>query len=152
MGEGKVGRAPAEEQALVDEKQNLERQNRQNGSKIREYKKELQFYMDIKNAVSLMLKFKAKKTGLNRYNKIMGNVDMCQKKHGLVKNISKELDSLLLHTENHDVPTTNNLIKLYHLTTLNRRDKKKYKKVEGVMEGTSLATIRWEQSVVLCID
>ena len=78
---------------------------------------------------------------------------MYLKKHELLlKNISKELDSLLLHTENHNVPTTNNLIELYHLTTLNRRDKKKYKTIDGVMEDTLLTTIRWEQHVVLCID
>ena len=78
---------------------------------------------------------------------------MYLKKHELLlKNISKELDSLLLHTENHNVPTTNNLIELYHLTTLNRRDKKKYKNIDGIMEDTLLTTIRWEQHVVLCID
>ena len=103
--------------------------------------------------MSLMLKSKAKKTGLNRYNKIMDNIDDVPKEtRAFVKNISKELDSLLLHTENHNVPTTNNLIELYHLTTFNRRDKKKYKTVDGVMEDTLLTTMRWEQRVVLCID
>ena len=100
-----------------------------------------------------MLKSRAKKTGLNRYNKIMDNIDDVSKEaRAFVKNISKELDSLLLHTEDHDVPTTNNLIELYHLTTLNRRDKKKYKTVNGVMEDTLLTTMRWEERVVLCID
>ena len=35
---------------------------------------------------------------------------------------------------------------------LNHCDKKKYKTVDGIMEDTLLATIRWEQNVVLCID
>ena len=42
-------------------KNELERQNRQYRSKIRKYKKELQLYIDIKDAMSLMLKSKAKK-------------------------------------------------------------------------------------------
>ena len=51
-----------------------------------------------------MLKSRAKKTGLNRYNKIMDNIDDVSKEaRAFVKNISKELDSLLLHTEDHDV-------------------------------------------------
>ena len=43
-------------------------------------------------------------------------------------------------------------MELYHLTTLNRRDKKKYNTVEGVMEDILLTTIRWEQNLVLGID
>ena len=87
------------------------------------------------------------------YNKIMENIDDVPKEaRSFVKNISKKLVSLLLHTENHDVPTLNNLMEVYHLITLNCCDKKKYDTVEGVMEHTSLATIRWEQNVVLCID
>ena len=38
---------------LVNERYDLERQNNQNRSKIRKYKKELQLYIDIKDAVSL---------------------------------------------------------------------------------------------------
>ena len=153
LRKGKVGRASKEEQALVDEKHDLERQNRKNRSKIREYKKELQLYIDIKDAVSLMLKSKAKKTELNRYDKIRDNIDDVPKEaRAFIKNISKELDALLLHTEDDDIPITNNLIELYHLTTLNRRDKKKYKTIEGVFEDTLLMTIRWEERIVLCND
>ena len=43
--------------------------------------------------------------------------------------MEKDLDILLLHTEYNDVPTTNDSIELYHLTTLNRHDKKKYKTI-----------------------
>ena len=100
-----------------------------------------------------MLKSKAKQTGLNRYDKIMDNINEVPKEaRAFIKNISKKLDSLLMHTEDNDIPTTNNLIELYHLTTLNRRDKKKYKTIDGIMEDTLLMTIRWEQRVVLCID
>ena len=66
-----------------------------------------------------------------------------------VRNIEKEFDSLLMHTNSKDIPTTNNDIELYHLTTLNRHDKKKYKTREGVFEETLLKTIRWEMRVVL---
>ena len=53
-------------------------------------KKELQFYIEIKDAVSLMLKSKAKKTGLNRYDKIMVNIDNVPKEaRSFIKNISK---------------------------------------------------------------
>ena len=63
--------------------------------------------------------------------------------------MEEDIDKLLLHTEYDDVPTTNNLLELYHLTTLNRHDKKKYKTIEGVLEETLLKTIRWELRVVL---
>ena len=86
---------------------------------------------------------KARETGDNRYERLTSNMDEIPKEaKGCVKKIGKELDSLLLHTELDDVPITNNLIKLYHLTTLNRHDKNKYKTIEGVLEETLLKTLR----------
>ena len=65
-----------------------------------------------------MLESKAKQMGLNRYDKIRDNIGEVPKEaRAFIKNISKGLDLLLMHTEDNDVPTTNNLIELYHLTT-----------------------------------
>ena len=97
-----------------------------------------------------MLKSKSKETGIKRYNKIIGKLEEIPKTvRSTIKNMAKELDQLLLHTEYDNVPTTNNTIELYHLTTLNRHDKKKYKTKEGVIRETILKTIRWESRVVL---
>jgi len=97
-----------------------------------------------------MLKSKTKKTGLKRYNKLLGDLDNIPKEaRTTIKNMEEDIDKLLLHTEYDDVPTTNNLLEVYHLTTLNRHDKKKYKTIEGVLEETLLKTIRWELRVVL---
>lgn len=149
---GKIGRPKKEEQALVDEKYNLERQNREKTKQKREYKQELQVYVDLKDDVSLLLRSKARETGDNRYERLTSNMDEIPKEaKGFINKLDKELDSLLLHTELDDVPTTNNLIELYHLTTLNRHDKKKYKTIEGVFEETFLKTLRWEKRVVLSL-
>ena len=46
-----------------------------------------------------MLKSRTKKTGLKRYDKIIKESDDTPKKiRGFIRNIQKELDSLLLHT------------------------------------------------------
>ena len=63
--------------------------------------------------------------------------------------MKKNLDKLSLHTEYNNVPTTDNLLELYHLTTLNRHNKKKYKTKQGVLEETMLKTLRWESRIVL---
>ena len=94
--------------------------------------------MYIKESMSFMGIVKDKQMGLNRYDKITDNInDVPKETRGFVKNISEEFDSLLLHVEDNNVPTTNNLIELYNLTTFNRRDKKKYETMGGVMEDTS---------------
>ena len=75
-----------------------------------------------------MLKSKTKKTGLKRYKKILENINQYPEKiKGFVKNIEKEIDKLLEHTTNKDIPTTNNCIELYFKVTLQRVLKKKYK-------------------------
>ena len=134
------------------EKHDLEKQNREKTKQKREYKQELQVYVDLKDDVSLLLRSKARETGDNRYERLTSNMDEIPKEaKGFINKLDKELDSLLLHTELDDVPTTNNLIELYHLTTLNRHDKKKYKTIEGVFEETFLKTLRWEKRVVLSL-
>lgn len=148
--EGKIGRPPKEEQKIVDDKKGLIRENTKKRAEKRKYTEELDTYETIIDDVSLMLKSKSKETGIKRYNKIIGKLEEIPKTvRSTIKNMAKELDQLLLHTEYDNVPTTNNTIELYHLTTLNRHDKKKYKTKEGVIRETILKTIRWESRVVL---
>ena len=150
LRKGKTGRPSKEEQKLVDTKKALERENQEKRRKNREYNQELKLYEKTIDKTSLMLKSKSKETGIKRYEKLLDNIDdLPQEARRTIKNMKQDLDKLLLHTEYDDVPTTNNIIELYHLTTLNRHDKKKYKTKEGVLEETLLKTIRWEKRVVL---
>lgn len=99
---------------------------------------------------SLMLKSKTKKTGTKRYLKIMKNLDQLPPKtHNYFKNTGKKLENLLLHTENLEIPTTNNICELNFLTTLNRREKKKYKTYKGVENEIRYQTLRWNKRIVL---
>ena len=106
----------------------------------------------LKDYASDMIKSETKQSGKNRCTRFVNSVDERPKElRGFIKKIPKKIEKLLLHTVYEDVPTTNNIIELYHLTTLNRHDKKKYKTIEGVMEETLLKTLRWEKRVVLGI-
>ena len=152
LRQGKSGRAPAEEQAIVDEKNELLRLNRQKRAEIREINEKLDSYVYTKERVSMILKSKAMPTADNRYNDLLENIERVPEElRAFVRNIEKDKESLLMHTNSKDIPTTNNNIELYHLTTLNRRDKRKYKTIEGVLEETLLKTFRWEKRVVLGI-
>ena len=152
LRQGKSGRAPSEEQHIVDEKNDLIRENRQKRAKIRELNKQLDSYDYTKERVSMILKSKAMPTADHRYNDLLINIERVPEElRPFVKNIEKDFESLLMHTNSKEIPTTNNEIELYHLTTLNGRDKKKYKTIEGVLEETLLKTYRWEKRVVLNI-
>ena len=143
---GKRGRATKEEQPLVDEKNNLKRENRQNNAEIKKLRSELKEYEDVKDYASDMLKSETKQSGKNRCTRLVNSVDKRPKElRGFINNLPNKIERMLLHTEYENVPTTNNIIELYHLTTLNRHDKKKYKTIEGVMEETLLKTLRWEK-------
>ena len=149
---GKHGRASAEEQAIVDEKNNLLRINRQKRAEIREINEKMDSYIYTKERVSFVLKSKAMSTADNRYDDLLENIERVPEElRAFVRNIEKDYESLLMHTNSKDIPTTNNDIELYHLTTLNGRDKRKYKTIEGVLEETLLKTFRWEKRVVLNI-
>lgn len=147
---GKLGRPTKEEQKLVDTKKDLIDENRKMRKENKEYADELKLYEKTIDNTSSMLDSKSKETGLKRYNKLLDDLeDLPKEARTTIKNMEKDIDKLLLHTEYDNVPTTNNIIELYHLTTLNRHDKKKYKTKEGVLEETILKTIRWEKRVVL---
>ena len=148
----KAGKPSKEEQPIVNEKKDLERANRQKRDEIRKLTHELNEYVDVKDYTSDMLKPKTKQSGKNRCTRLVNTVEEKPKEiRGFINKLPDQIDSMLLHTEYDDVPTTNNLLELYHLTTLNRHDKKKYKTVEGLMEEVWLKTYRWEMKVVLGI-
>ena len=153
LRQGTVGRVNLNDEEamnLVDEKKNLERENRRLRQENRDYKTELKVYEKCTHKLSLMLKSRAKKTGLKRYKRIIDEIDDVPKKvRGFIRNIQKEIDNLLLHTSNDNIPTTNNCIELYFGVTLNRRLKKKYKTLRGVLNEIRLKTIRWIKRVVL---
>ena len=99
-----------------------------------------------------MLKSKTEQTGHNRYERILKKSEQIPD-HALkfVKDLEKDLDKLLLHTTDPDIPTTNDMIELLFLTTLNRRNKRKYRTDKGLEYETRLKTIRWNKRVALKI-
>ena len=135
LRQGKTGRAPAEEQAIVDEKNELLRLNRQKRAEIQEINEKLDSYVYTKERVSMILKSKAMPTADNRYNDLLENIERVPEESMVfVRNIEKDKESLLMHTNSKDIPTTNNDIEFYHLTTLNGCDKRKYKTIEGTLK------------------
>ena len=63
-----------------------------------------------------MLKSKANQTGHNRYGRILDKSEKIPEQMlKFVKDIEKDLDKLLLHTTDPDIPTTNNIIELLFL-------------------------------------
>ena len=135
---------------LVNDRKKYERENRQHRSKIKKYNEELKSLIDAKNAVSLCIGSKTYSGGINRYNRMIKNIDKFhQKTHSFIINLEKSLDSLLMHTKYKDAPTTNNGIELCHKHTLNGYDKRKYKTVEGIEREMNLKRIRWNKRCVL---
>ena len=63
--------------------------------------------------------------------------------------MKNRLDSLLMHTKYKDAPTTNNAIELSHRYTLDGREKRKYKTIEGIEREMELKRIRWNKRCVL---
>lgn len=152
---GKIGRIKKDDEKaekLVKQKKELKHENSQIRKEIREIKEEIEVYNYLTKSLSQMLKSKAQQTGYNRYQRILEKPQKIPE-HILkfIKNIDKDLDKLLLHTTDDDIPTTNNIIELLFLTTLNHHDKRKYRTNEGVETEMRLKTIRWNKRVVLGI-
>ena len=64
---------------IIDEKKQIERENREKRAENRTYKKELDACEKTIQVVSLMLISKTKKTGIKGYNKIMEHIDEVSK-------------------------------------------------------------------------
>lgn len=149
-GMGKPKKEDSKGKKLVEDRKKYERKNREHRSKIRECNDELKSLIDAKDAVSLCIGSKTYSGGINRYNRMIENIDKFhQKTHSFIINLDKSLDSLLMHTKHKDVPTTNNGIELCHKHTLNGYDKRKYKTVEGIEREMDLKRIRWNKRCVL---
>ena len=132
---GRVKLNDKKSRKLVDEIKNLKRKNSELRTKKRENKSNLEQYDKCIHDLSLMLKSKTKKTGFKRYKKIKDNLDKIPKKtHNFVKRTEKKLGNLLLHTENSDIPTTNNIMELYYLITLKGRKRKNTKQLKELKE------------------
>ena len=149
-GMGKPKKDDIKGKKLVDDRKKYERENSQHRAEIRTYNEELKSLIDAKTAVSLCIGSKTYSGGINRYNRMIKNIDKFhQKTHSFIINLEKSLDSLLMHTKYKDAPTTNNGIELCHKHTLNGYDKRKYKTVEGIEREMNLKRIRWNKRCVL---
>lgn len=147
---GRIKKEDKKAKKIVEKYKKLKIANSQLKSEKREYKLKLKTYKKYIHNLSLMLKSKTKKTGIRRYQKIIKDFDKIPKKmKNFIKNIIKEIDNLLLHTSNKDIPTTNNCIELYFKITLQKVLKKKYKTKKGIMNEIRLKTIRWMNRIVL---
>ncbi len=90
-----------------------------------------------------MLKSKSKQTGYNRYKRLLAKEKQIPDNIlKFIKDLEKDLDKLLLHTTDKDIPTTNNIIELLFLTTLNYHNKRKYRTTTGITNEIRLKTIR----------
>ena len=97
-----------------------------------------------------MLKSKSKQTDHNKYKRLLAKEKQIPDNIlKFIKDIKKDLDKLLFHITDKDIPTTNNIIELLFLTTLNYHNKRKYRTTEGVTNEIRLTTIRWNKRIVL---
>ena len=147
---GRIKSNDKKSRKLVNKIKTLKRKNSNLRTKKRENKINLDQYEKCIHDLSLMLKSKNKKTGFKRYIKIKDNLDKIPKKtHNFIQKTSKKLEKLLLHTKNILIPTTNNIMELYYLTTLNRKKKKEFKTIKGVKREIGYQTLRWNERLVL---
>ena len=153
LRKGKQGRNKSDDKKgkkLVDDRRKYERENSNYRSEIKEWTNELISLIDAKDAVSLCINSKTYSGGINRYNRMIKNINRYHEKtHSFIKNLEKSLDSLLMHTKHRDIPTTNNGIELCHRHTLNGYDKRKYKTVGGIAKEMDYKRIRWNKRLVL---
>lgn len=66
-----------------------------------------------------------------------------------LEKIKPELDIILNHTIDEEIPATNNTVENYYRTTLPRAQKKIYKTEEGLKRTIKIAQIRWTHRNVL---
>lgn len=147
---GRVKSNDKKSRKIMDKIKNLKRKNTELRAKKQENKSNLDQYDKCIHDLSLMLKSKTKRTGFKRYMKIKDNLEQLPKKiQNFIQKTEKKLEKLLLHTENREIPTTNNIMELHYLTTLNRRKKKEFKTIKGVKREIDYQTQRWNKRLVL---
>ena len=78
---GKPKKDDTKEKNLVDDRKKYERENREYRSKIRECDAELKSLIDAKDAVSMCIGSKTYSGGINRYNRMIENIDKFHEKN-----------------------------------------------------------------------
>ena len=113
-------------------------------------KKELKTIDQDKEHIQNIFTSKTHKQAIRRYNTLYNKRTQLNThiKHFLEK-IKPELDIILNHTIDEDIPRTNNTVENYYRTTLPRSQKRIYKTLKGLKRTIKLMQIRWTHRNVL---
>lgn len=142
-----------------DDKKTTKQQNdiKDLGNEIRELKKEkseinkeLKVIDYDKNRVHRIWESKTEKQAKRRYNTIYNQKDQLNPIIAkFLEKIKSNLDVMLNHIEDPEIPATNNTIENYYRTTLPRSQKRIFRTKEGLQRRIREQQIRWTHRVIL---
>ena len=148
-----IGRIPLKDKKTHKQNQKiqtLENQIKDHKKELRAIKKELKTIDQDKERIQNIFTSKTHKQAIRRYNTLYKRRTQLNThiKHFLEK-IKPELDIILNHTIDEDIPRTNNTVENYYRTTLPRSQKRIYKTLKGLKRTIKLMQIRWTHRNVL---
>ena len=116
----------------------------------REINKELKVIDYDKNRVHRIWESKTEKQAKRRYNTIYNQKDQINPIiTKFLEKIKSNLDVMLNHIEDPEIPAPNNTIENYYRTTLPRSQKRIFRTKEGLQRRIREQQIRWTHRVIL---
>ena len=128
----------------------LENKIREHKKQIRKNKKELKQIDYDKGRIQKIFTAETHKQAQRRFNTIYNQRKELNKHiQRFLENIKPELEILLNHTIDEEIPRTNNTVENYYRTTLPRSQKRKYRTLTGLKIRIKEQQIRWTHRNVL---
>lgn len=151
------GRIPLKDNKTHKQNQKIKKltkEIRDNKKAIRENNKELTQIQKDKERIQKIFTSKTHKQAKQRFNTIYNrreHINTIIKK--FLEKIQPELDILLNHTIDHEIPKTNNTVENYYKTTLPRCQKRIYRTLKGLKRRIKQEQIRWtHKNIIKDID
>jgi len=150
---GKTGRTSKDDKERIKDNQKrnkLENNNKELNKKIKENSDQIKELEYNKERIQNIFNVDTKKDAKRRFNTIYNSKDslppIIQR---FLERMNKNLEILINHIEDEDIPTTNNIVENYYRTTLPGKHKRIYRTLEGAERRIKEQQLRWTHRIVL---
>ena len=146
----KIGNTDKKRRRQKDKVTQMEKENKKLKAENRKLQKEYDEYEKYDERISAIFNQDTIKDAKRRFNILNNQInhlpDVIAKS---IRSIGKDLDSLLAHIENENIPKTNNWLELFFENIFPKRHRNRFKTEDGVIRYLRKGKIKWYENVVL---
>ena len=130
--------------------QKMEKENKELKTENKKLKKEYNEYENYNERISEIFKQDTIKKAKMRFNILNNQIDKLPDEIAkFIRKLGKNLDQVLSHIENKNIPNTNNWLELFFNIIFPKKYRNRFKTILGVTRFLRARKIKWHENIVL---